>query len=64
MHINLAKWRKARGLTQDQLAAVSGVARITIARIEANSTNPTIKTLERLANALKVPVLELMQKGA
>ena len=45
--------RRARGLTQTQLAAISGVPQGQISRIEcAVGVNPTQKTLLKLARAL------------
>lgn len=53
---NLVRMRRGRGWTQEQLAAASGVNRITIASIEAAATRgPRATTLERLAEALGAP---------
>ena len=51
-------------MTQEQLAAVSGVHRVTIARIETGETSPKADTLKRLADALGVLVDDLMTKEA
>lgn len=45
--------RVARGLTQRQLAEISGVPQADISRIERGAGNPTEATLQRLASALK-----------
>jgi DNA-binding XRE family transcriptional regulator len=55
-HISLADIRRKRGLSQDQLAKLSGVHRVTIARFETGKISPKLKTLERLAAALGVPI--------
>ncbi len=53
--------RKARGLKQADLAKLSGVSTVTISQIENGITNPSIGTIETLAEALNtsVPALYL-----
>jgi len=46
--------RLAAGLTQQQLAAASGIAQADISRIERGQANPTTETLEALAVPLGV----------
>ena len=49
--------RRACGYTQDELAEVSGLGRVSIARIETGAqTNPTLATLRALARALLTTV--------
>ena len=60
----LAEVRRAKGWTQEQLAAASGVHRVTIARIENGKASPNVETLERLARALGVLVDDLIDKKA
>ena len=60
----LAQIRKERGLTQDGLAAVSGVARITIARAESGRVMPSLQTLTRLCDALGVKIDDLIDRKA
>jgi ribosome-binding protein aMBF1 (putative translation factor) len=45
--------RIARGLTQRELADLSGVRQADISRIERGAGNPTESTLQRLAGALE-----------
>ena len=52
--------RKARGLTQAQLAQVSGIPRTTLAHLESGEGNPALNTLNKLALALGVPFEELL----
>jgi transcriptional regulator with XRE-family HTH domain len=52
--------RKARGLTQDQLAKISGIPRTTLSHMESGGGNPSLKTLSKLALALGVPYEELL----
>lgn len=59
----LAQVRKAQGLSQERLAEISGVHRVSIARIESGEISPNIRTLERLATALGVTVNELIEKA-
>ena len=61
----LATIRKERGLSQEQLSALSGVHRVLISKYENGSVAPTVRNLQRLSDALKVPVDELIdRKGA
>ena len=59
----LAQLRKAQGLSQERLAELSGVHRVSIARIESGAITPNIRTLEKLASALQVAVTELIEKA-
>lgn len=58
----LRKVRKALGLTQRRLAILSGVDRVSIARYETGRVSPNIRNLTKLADALGVPVDELVEK--
>lgn len=57
---NLEYLRKARGITQVQLAQVSGIPRTTISHIESGAGNPSLITLSKLAVALGVHYEELL----
>ena len=48
--------REKHGLTQAQLARLSGVDQADISRIERGSTSPTARTLQRIADALDADV--------
>lgn len=52
--------RKAKGMTQAQLARAAGILRPNLSRIEAGKHRPTLDTLERIAAALKIPVVDLI----
>lgn len=52
--------RKAKNLTQKQLGELSGIAEPTIRRYELGKLNPKYETLQRIAKALGVSVLELI----
>jgi transcriptional regulator with XRE-family HTH domain len=58
--INLRRLRVERGLTQERLAADSGVDRAYVGGIERQSENPSIDVLDKLAAALEVEVNELL----
>lgn len=60
----LAEVRQAKGMTQEQLAAATGVHRVTIARIETGAASPNAETLKRLADALGVRMDDLMTEEA
>jgi transcriptional regulator with XRE-family HTH domain len=55
--------RAARGWTQEQLAKRARISRVSIARLETSpkSRRPELRTVERLARALAVPVAELLE---
>lgn len=52
--------RKSNGMSQQQLAAKSGFDYRYIGFLEKAKINPTIKTLERIAQALDVNVCEIL----
>jgi transcriptional regulator with XRE-family HTH domain len=53
-------WRGVRGLTQRALAERTGLSYVHIARLELAQGNPTIDTLERVALALEIPLVDLI----
>jgi len=52
----LKAWREYRGLTQRELGDNAGVGRDLIAQIETGKRAGSIQTLDRLAEALAVPI--------
>lgn len=52
--------RKQRGLTQVQLAEMTGLKRPNISRLEAGTHVPGIPLIERLAAALKIDIVDLV----
>jgi transcriptional regulator with XRE-family HTH domain len=58
---NLRNLREARGLTQQQMAKLSGVPRPTWANLESGASNPTLSVLARVADALQVRLEELIE---
>lgn len=53
--------RAERGLTQVRLAVAADMNPATLNRIEQGKANPNIKTLERLADALGVGLVDLLE---
>lgn len=56
----MQKVRQARGITQEELAAKLAMHRTYIGLIERGERNPTIRTLYKIAKALKVPSSDLL----
>ncbi len=57
---NIAKERKAKGLSQGALAKIMRVDRSYISSLEKGTRNPSLKTLEKVAAALSVPIDTLL----
>jgi transcriptional regulator with XRE-family HTH domain len=58
--INLKKHRKTLGLSQEKLAEMAGLSWQTINSIECHRTWVSDKTLENLADALKIDTFQLL----
>jgi len=58
---NLRRIRKEKGMTQEDLCNVLDLDRGYISSIENGKRNPTLSTLKKLADALKVSVDELLK---
>lgn len=54
-------WREIRGLSQRALAERAGMPYPMIARLELGQTDPRLSTLQRLAEALRVDVVALLE---
>jgi transcriptional regulator with XRE-family HTH domain len=57
---NIRQLREMRGMTQDQMSRISAIPRPTWANLESGGSNPTLSVLVKVANALRVPVEELI----
>ena len=55
----LKKYRLLKGLTQEQLAALAGVRRETIMRLEKAQYNPSLKLAIDISRAVETPVEEI-----
>lgn len=60
--MNLAKFRKSAGLTQQQLAERVGVSRQQIQKWECGERTPKLKNIIKLAAALDLPLEELIRE--
>ena len=56
----IKKFRVKKGFIQLDLAAASGFEESSIGRLENGNTNPTIKTLLRIAKALDAKLTDLV----
>jgi DNA-binding XRE family transcriptional regulator len=56
----IRKLREAKGITQDQLAGAVGMMRNNLSRMEAAKHQPTLETMEKIAKALNVSVVDLL----
>ena len=64
MGVLLREWRERRGWSLRQLGERAGVSYVTIAKIEAGTMSPTVSTLEKLADALDIPVRDFFPPRA
>ncbi len=51
-------WRGVRGLSQRELAERADVGQVLIARLELGQTDPRLSTLEKLAEALGIRLVD------
>jgi transcriptional regulator with XRE-family HTH domain len=58
---NFARLRKAKGLTQEEVEARSGVSQQYLSSLERGRRNPTVITLYELALVLEVSVVDLVR---
>ena len=59
----LRVWREFRGLSQSELARASGVNRVQIVDIEADRKSGSVRTLRKVADALRVTVDDLIPRA-
>ena len=60
---NLKCHRESRGLSLDQLAELTGVSKSMLRQIETGKSSPTIATLWKIANGLRVSFTSLLCKA-
>lgn len=60
MKNNVRHYRQVKGYTSEQLAVYAGLSKDTVLTIERGQHSPTLRTLEKLADALGVPVVLLI----
>lgn len=59
---NIRRFRKAKGLTQEQLAHEAGIATRYIAGVERGEENPSLRYLVKIANALDTEPVALWRR--
>jgi XRE family transcriptional regulator, regulator of sulfur utilization len=59
---NLKKFREDRKLSLDNLAKLSGVSKSMLGQIERKEVNPTVSTVWKIANGLKISFTQLMSR--
>jgi transcriptional regulator with XRE-family HTH domain len=59
---NLRKVRETRGLSLDQLAELTGVSKSMLRQIETGKSSPTIATIWKIANGLRISFTALLRK--
>jgi transcriptional regulator with XRE-family HTH domain len=57
----IAKIRKEKGLSQEELAFNCYINRSTIAMVEEGKTNPSLKVLLKISCGLKTPLWRLLK---
>lgn len=57
--IQIQKLRELKGLSQQDLAAKCNFEKSNMSRLEAGKVNPTLSTLEKVASALEINIIEL-----
>jgi transcriptional regulator with XRE-family HTH domain len=62
--LKLRELRIAKNLSQGDIEMRTGLLRSYTSRVEHGMTTPTIQTLEKYANALKVPLYTFFHDGA
>lgn len=58
---NIRRIRKEKGLTQKELGNLCNLADSAIRRYELGGANPKLETVEKIAQALDVPIREIME---
>lgn len=57
---NLRDWRVKRGMSQEALSEKAGLTRVFIARVETCADTVSLDNIEKLAEALKVDLIDLL----
>lgn len=58
----IREMRKKRGMSQEVLSGLAGIARSHLAMIENGTKNPNVDTLWRIADAFGIPMSQLIIK--
>ena len=58
---NIRKYRKIKNITQKELGETIGISTTYLSDIETGRTNPSIKTLKKIAKGLEINYVELLK---
>ena len=58
--VNVKRFRKSRGLSQEEFAAKAGVSRNYLSKVENNASNLTLDYLQEIAKVLDVEAATLL----
>lgn len=58
--VNVRRFRKLKGMSQEQLALEAGMERSYVSDLERGTRNPSVRALGRLAKALGIQPHELL----
>lgn len=58
---NIRKYRKMKNITQKELGETIGISNTYLSDIETGRTNPSIKTLKKIAKGLEINYMELLK---
>ncbi|OGM24336.1 DNA-binding protein [Candidatus Woesebacteria bacterium RIFCSPHIGHO2_01_FULL_39_28] len=59
--VNIKRIRETKGMTQGDLCRKLEIDRAYMSNVENGNKNPTLATIEKIANALDVSIDELMK---
>lgn len=59
---NLQYYRQAHRLSLDKIAQLTGISKTMISQIEKGVANPSINTLWKIANGLRIPLTSLISE--
>jgi len=60
VRLNIVKIRRKKGYTQEKLAYEADVSKGYLSEIESGKKSPTVRTLQKLADTLEVPLSKLL----
>ncbi len=58
---NIRKYRKKKSLTQKELGDIVKISNTYLSDMEIGRTNPSIKTLKRIAKGLEISYVDLLR---
>jgi transcriptional regulator with XRE-family HTH domain len=59
---NLKSIRKKKGFSQEKLGFASNIDRTYVQLIEAKKANPSLKVIEKLADALEISLIDFFKR--